>query len=81
MSIATPVFPETPKEEKKIKVVRLYTMKSTTFEDGSTELDRRNDGFHPNELLGLLELTQLDIIDQIRGVVRPDVTKRTVIED
>lgn len=45
------------------------------------KMERINDGFSPYEILGILEEAQQDILDQIRGNVKPDIIKRTVIKD
>lgn len=51
--------------------------------DGKKNMTRRNDGFNAIELLGLLELTQQDILKQIKGLeeAKIDVVKREVVED
>ena len=54
-----------------------------TFEkiNGKSVMNRTNDGFTAVELLGVIELTRVEIIDQMRGMIKPDVIKRTVIKD
>ena len=54
-----------------------------TFEEinGESVMNRTNDGFTAVELLGVIELTRVEIIDQMRGVIQPDIIKRTVIKD
>ena len=54
-----------------------------TFEkiNGKSVMNRTNDGFTAVELLGVIELTRVEIIDQMRGMIKPDIIKRTVIED
>jgi hypothetical protein len=51
--------------------------------DGTKTMTRRNDGFNAIELLGLLELTQQDILKQFKGLEEAeiDVVKREVVED
>jgi hypothetical protein len=51
--------------------------------DGNKKMTRRNDGFNAIELLGLLELTQQDILKQLKGLEEAeiDVVKREVVED
>jgi hypothetical protein len=51
--------------------------------DGKKTMTRRNDGFNAIELLGLLELTQQDILKQLKGLEEAeiDVVKREVVED
>jgi hypothetical protein len=66
---------------KEIIKKRTYTIEQITYIDGNTELKRVNDGFNALELMGLLELSKDDIIDQIKGVVKPDVVKRKVIKN
>lgn len=67
--------------EKKPIEVKKWHIEITTFDDGSTEMMRTNDGFNPIELLGLLSFAHQDIVNQIKGEIKPDVIKRNVIKD
>ena len=67
-------------EKQKIKE-STWVVKHITYNDGTTELCRTNDGFNPFELLGVLEISKDDIINQIKGVVKPDVIERKVIDN
>jgi hypothetical protein len=51
--------------------------------DGMTTMTRINDGFNALELLGILELTQQDIVNQIKDSEESDidVVKREIVED
>jgi hypothetical protein len=49
--------------------------------DKGTQMTRTNDGFSPVELLGILEMVKDEVLDQIRGQIKPDIIKREVIED
>lgn len=63
---------------KKKKVVveeRLYTIKYTKYDDGSSEVERTNDGFNPFELIGYMEQVQIEILQQLKGVLTPNTTK------
>ena len=60
---------------------KTYTFELIEHEDGGTQLIRTNDGFDAIELLGLLELSQLEIVDQIKGKIQPDVIKRNIVKD
>lgn len=44
-------------------------------------LSRRNEGFSAIELLGLCNLISLEIIQQLKGDIKPDIIKREVIVD
>lgn len=66
--------------EKTIKKKSTYTIEVLINTDGTFHLFRKNDGFNPLELLGLLEMAQLEIIKQMSGEIQPDVIKREVIE-
>jgi hypothetical protein len=61
--------------------IKTYTI-SLDEKDGSTTMSRRNDGFNAFELLGLLELAQQDILNQIKDAENSniDVVKREVVE-
>lgn len=67
--------------DKEIKKVQSYVINFITYEDGSSEPNRTNDGFNSMELLGLLSMTQIDIIDQIEGKVKPTIITRNLIKD
>ena len=62
-------------------LIKTYTVKEFIDEVGTKHLERTCDGFNPLELMGILELTQLDILQQMSGKIKPDIVKRTVIED
>ena len=69
------------KEKKESAVVRkaTYSIEYTVKADGTSALHRKADGFNPFELLGLLDLTRGEIIEQIYGKIKPDVIKREVV--
>jgi hypothetical protein len=67
--------------KKTIQTTKVYTVKSIIYSDGTTTLERTNDGYSSMELLGLLEMSQMDIIEQIKGVIKPDFIERKVIVD
>lgn len=69
------------KQKDKIKATKTYNITLNITEDGKSELIRRCDGFGAYELLGLLDLTRTEIIEQIRGKIQPDIIKREFIED
>lgn len=58
-----------------------YTIEFKINDDGSTELSRTNDGFSPFELLGLLEMAQIEILGCLKDTIKPDIIKRQVIKD
>jgi hypothetical protein len=63
---------------KKKKVVveqKIYTIKYKKYDDGSSEVERKNDGFNPFELIGYMEQVQIEIIQQLKGVITPNTTK------
>lgn len=47
--------------------------------DEKDVMKRINDGFSPIELIGILEFAQLEILQQMGGVIKPDVIKRKVV--
>lgn len=55
-----------------------WLVKHITYNDGTTELCRTNNGFNVFELVGILEISKDDIINQIKGNVKPDIIKRKV---
>jgi len=63
---------------KKKKVVveeKLYTIKYIKYSDGSSAVERSNDGFNPFELIGYMEQVQIEILQQLKGVITPNITK------
>jgi hypothetical protein len=62
---------------------QVYTITIEHEEDGSKTMTRKNDGFNSIELLGILELTQQDIIKQLKELEESkiDFVKREVVED
>lgn len=47
--------------------------------DGHLKMNRTCEGFTALELMGVLEFVQLEIIEQMKGQIKPDEIKRTVI--
>jgi hypothetical protein len=66
--------------EKKIIRKQKWIVEHITYLDGTTELTRTNDGFGALELIGLIEISKDDIINQIRGKVKPDIVNRKFVE-
>jgi hypothetical protein len=63
---------------KKKKVVvneKIYTIKQIIYDDGSSQVERTNDGFNPFELIGYMEQVQIEILQQLKGVLTPNTTK------
>ena len=61
---------------------KIYTIIVETTEDGN-QMTRTNDGFNAFELLGLLELAQQDILNQMKGIeeAKIDIIKKQVVEN
>jgi len=55
---------------------QVYIITRERLPDGTWRITRRNIGFNVHELLGLMEESQLDIIERVRGNVKPDVVVR-----
>lgn len=60
-------------------VKKTYTVSIIEHPDNKVEMNRVNDGFNALELLGIVSLTQHEIIEQMKGNIKPDVINRTVI--
>ena len=69
------------KNEKKIKEVKTYTVKLTVYKDNTSMLERDNTGYLPHEILGLLEISRFDVMEQIKGNIKPDYIERKVIKE
>ena len=65
--------------DKKIILKQKYTVEHITYNDGTTAMSRTNDGFTAFELIGILEYSKDEIINQIKGNIKPETVKRKVI--
>ena len=68
------------KNEKVKSINKTYTIKFNTLEDGSKELSRTNDGFDAFELLGILAMAQAEVLECLKGSIKPDIIKRSVVK-
>jgi len=66
-------------QEKKVIKVKTWTIVETTFEDGSRNMSRKNDGFNPLELIGLADFISWEVREQMLGRIVPDTIKREVV--
>lgn len=66
---------------QEVAKIKTYTIVVTEYTDGTTNLRRTNDGFYPLELLGLCQLTSLDIMEQLKGCVTPNTIERRFVVD
>lgn len=57
---------------------KVYTIIVQEHETGFG-ITRKNDGFTPIELLGITYMAQQEILDQMRGIIKPTKVKRKVI--
>ena len=69
--------------DKKVVKEKVYTVKLIFFDDGSTQLKRTNDGFNVFELLGVLNLSSQENVDNLTGRLcySIDEMKREVVKD
>lgn len=56
-----------------------YTI-TLTIDKKVSNLKRVNDGFTHLELLGLLSLTTQEIIEQMKGNIKPDLVERKAVK-
>ena len=66
-------------EEKKVLITKIYTVTVQHFDDGTQNMNRRNDGFSPLELIGVADFIALEVREQIMGRLKPDTIKREVV--
>jgi 7,8-dihydro-6-hydroxymethylpterin-pyrophosphokinase len=66
--------------KKKIVSTSIYHIEQLKYEDGSIHLNRTCEGFTPLELIGMLELTLREVIEQMQGKYRPDVITRKYVK-
>jgi len=63
---------------------KIYVMRiRENLENGKTEVRRINHGIQAWELLGRLEVIQLEIIEQVHGIIKPkfETVDRIILED
>jgi len=62
--------------------MKRYTIEIEEDENGKSCVTRRAENFSAIELLGILEHTQMEIVKQMAGEIRPDkITREVVITD
>ena len=66
----------------KAQVIKTQTWVITqeTLDNGTVIMKRTNDGFSVIELLGMTEYISMELRDQLKGDVTPDIIKREVVE-
>ena len=74
---------EQTKDEQKISVTKVYTVTQLVYEDGSSEMVRRNDGFTVLEIIGIASMINNDLMSHISGKnpLKVDTIKRENIVD
>ena len=65
--------------KKKVLSTKKYTITVQTFEDGTQNIRRVNEGFQSLELLGLADFIAMEVREQIVGRFAPDVIQREVL--
>jgi hypothetical protein len=64
------------KKEKVVVEEKNYSIKYVKYDDGSSSVERANDGFTAMELLGYMEQVQMEILEILRGGLKVTKTKR-----
>ena len=59
--------------------MKTHTITLEENEQGQMIMTRKNDGFTAIELIGLLEICQLEIKQMLSGELKPDIIKREVV--
>ena len=74
---------EQTKDEQKISVTKVYTVTQFFYEDGSSKMVRRNDGFTVLEIIGIAGMINNDLMSHISGEnpLKVDTIKREIIVD
>lgn len=62
-------------------MIKTYTIIVEDRPDGGINIARKNDGFNPLELLGIVEYVQLEILKQMECEIKPTKVVREVIID
>ncbi len=58
-------------KKKKVIKIKTWEFKWEEYSDGSSTLTRTNDGFNLFELAGLAEIAQQELIEQLKGNLKP----------
>ena len=58
---------------------KLHFIRIRTNKDGALEVQRIAHNFSAIELLGYMEQAQLDILEQIRGNIKPEIVERKIL--
>lgn len=66
--------------KKTVASKSIYHIEQIKYKDGSMSLNRTCDGFTPLELIGMLELTLREVIEQMQGKYKPDVITRKYVK-
>ena len=74
-------FEEPVQSNKTVTKRKIYTVEVLEFSDGSSKMNRTNNGFNINELMGLSSLISYEMLDTYRGIIKPDIIHRTAIVD
>lgn len=60
---------------------KTFTIKMMEMRNGNISLHRINDGFLLTELMGVIEISQRELIMTLQGQIKPDLIKRDCIID
>jgi hypothetical protein len=55
---------------------KCYFMRVRKNKDGKLNLHRLNDGFHIFELIGIMEMAQQEILQQMNGELEPEIIEK-----
>ena len=76
-----PIIDKSIQAPKTILKRKVWTIEILEYSDGSNQMNRTNDGFNINELMGIASFVQQELCKHWTGEIEPDVVKRTVIID
>ena len=63
------------------KTGKLYFILVDKDDGEKVTVNRLSRGFNPHELLGFLEWVQMEIMEQMKGTIKPDIIERTYIKE
>jgi hypothetical protein len=67
---------------KEVSKKKVYNIEFIEYTDGSATMNRVNDGFTAVELLGHLEMIQMQIVKQMQGTMKkPTKITRKVVKN
>jgi hypothetical protein len=68
--------------EKEIFQTKTYTVKIDYFTDGTSKMERTNDGFNVLEIAGICNIVAIAMSDYMKGIINPtEIVRKVTINE